>query len=106
MKIAGDNPYLKLGAYVKNIKNDKEINVKDKEASKEVGNEVITGDKVDISSKAKEIREAKMLLNSLPDIREEKVAQIKERVENGSYQIEEKKTAAKMIKGSLLDELL
>ena len=45
-------------------------------------------------------------MSSIPDIREEKVAQVKARIENGAYRIKEKDLAAKMIKESLLNELL
>ncbi len=45
-------------------------------------------------------------MDSIPDIREEKVAKIKAQIQNGTYQVEEKKLAAKMIKESLLNELL
>ena len=63
-------------------------------------------DKVVLSQEAKKIQEAKKLMDSIPDIREEKVAKIKAQIENGTYQVEEKKLAAKMIKESLLNELL
>jgi negative regulator of flagellin synthesis FlgM len=63
-------------------------------------------DKVILSQEAKKIQEAKKLMDSIPDIREEKVAKIKAQIENGTYQVEEKKLASKMIKESLLNELL
>ena len=63
-------------------------------------------DKVILSQEAKKIQEAKKLMDSIPDIREEKVAKIKAQIENGTYQVEEKKLAAKIIKESLLNELL
>ncbi len=63
-------------------------------------------DKVILSQEGKKIQEAKKLMDSIPDIREEKVAKIKAQIENGTYQVEEKKLAAKMIKESLLNELL
>ncbi|MFH1935491.1 MAG: flagellar biosynthesis anti-sigma factor FlgM [Pseudomonadota bacterium] len=63
-------------------------------------------DKVILSHDRKKIQEAKKLMDSIPDIREEKVAKIKAQIENGTYQVEEKKLAAKIIKESLLNELL
>ncbi len=63
-------------------------------------------DKVILSLEAKKIQEAKKLMDSIPDIREEKVAKIKAQIENGTYQVEDKKLASKMIKESLLNELL
>ena len=62
--------------------------------------------KVILSQEGKKIQEAKKLMDSIPDIREEKVAKIKAQIENGTYQVEEKKLAAKMIQESLLNELL
>jgi negative regulator of flagellin synthesis FlgM len=62
--------------------------------------------KVILSQEEKKIQEAKKLMDSIPDIREEKVAKIKAQIENGTYQVEEKKLAAKMIRESLLNELL
>ena len=63
-------------------------------------------DKVILSQEGKKIQEAKKLMDSIPDIREEKVAKIKAQIQNGTYHVEEKKLAAKMIKESLLNELL
>ena len=63
-------------------------------------------DKVILSQEEKKIQEAKKLMDSIPDIREEKVAKIKAQIETRTYQVEEKKLAAKMIKESLLIELL
>jgi len=63
-------------------------------------------DKVILSQEGKKIQEAKKLMDSIPDIREGKVAKIKAQIQNGTYQVEEKKLAAKMIKESLLNELL
>jgi len=101
MKITGENPFVKLDAYVKNIKQKGKV-----DASSEHGSgEIIKEDNVVLSPEAKEIQEAKRVLDSLPDVREEKVREIKRQVENGTYRIEEKKIAAKIVRDSLLDEL-
>ena len=62
--------------------------------------------KVILSQEGKKIQEAKKLMDSIPDIREEKVAKIKAQIQNGAYHVEEKKLAAKIIRESLLNELL
>jgi len=104
MKITGNNPFTKVDTYVKNIGRDKgKASASSRESSKGAPSTV---DRVVLSSKAQEIHEMKKLLNSIPDIREGKVAQIKERIENGTYEIDGKKIALKMIKESLLNELL
>ena len=102
MKITGKNPYVNLDAYTKNVKDKEKIDNKGTQASKQVMEE----DKVVLSREAKKIQEAKKLMDSIPDIREEKVAKIKAQIENGTYQVEEKKLAAKIVKESLLNELL
>jgi negative regulator of flagellin synthesis FlgM len=102
MKITGKNPYVNLDAYTKNVKDKEKVGNQGTQASKQVMEE----DKVVLSQEAKKIQEAKKLMDSIPDIREEKVAKIKAQIENGTYQVEEKKLAAKIVKESLLNELL
>ncbi len=102
MKITDNNPYVNLDAYTKNVKDKERIDNQDTQAPKQVMEE----DKVVLSQEAKKIQEAKKLMDSIPDIREEKVAKIKAQIENGTYQVEEKKLAAKIVKESLLNELL
>lgn len=102
MKITDKNPYVNLDAYTKNVKDKERIDNQGKQGPKQVMEE----DKVVLSQEAKKIQEAKKLMDSIPDIREEKVAKIKAQIENGTYQVEEKKLAAKMIKESLLNKLL
>lgn len=101
MEIIGKNSSVNLDAYIKNAKNKRKIGGSSEKASKEV----IVGDKVEFSPRIKEIQEAKKLLDSIPDIRSEKVAEIKRQIENGDYQIQEKNIAIKMVKEALLNEL-
>ncbi len=56
--------------------------------------------------KAKEIRELAKVIKGLPDIREEKVAELKKQIDQGTYKIDGKKIAFKMIKEFILDEIL
>ena len=102
MKITDNNPYVNLDAYTKNVKDKERIDNQDTQAPKQVMEE----DKVVLSQEAKKIQETKKLMDSIPDIREEKVAKIKAQIENGTYQVEAKKLAAKIVKESLLNELL
>ena len=62
-------------------------------------------DTVVISETAKRVQDAKAQLDSIPDVRADKVAEIKSRVENGSYEIQPDKIADKMIRESLLNDL-
>jgi len=101
MEITPKNSPIKLEPYIKNLRDKGKTGTSSKQASEEI----FTEDKVVLSPKAREIQEAKKLLNSLPDIREEKVAYLKEQIENGTYQINGEKIAVKMLKESLLNEM-
>jgi negative regulator of flagellin synthesis FlgM len=60
-------------------------------------------EKVDLSTKAKDIQQAQNALNNLPDVREEKVQEIKVQVEKGTYKVNAEKIADKMVKESIVD---
>ncbi len=104
MEITGKNNSINIDTYIKNlqVKGKKKIEKSSEKAPKEICNE----DKVVLSPRAKEIHEAKKILKSIPDIREEKVAGLKKSIKNGTYKIDQEKIADKMLKESLLDELL
>jgi negative regulator of flagellin synthesis FlgM len=62
-------------------------------------------DTVVISDAAKRIQDAKADLDTLPDVRADKVAEIKSSIENGTYKIQPDKIANKMILDSLLYDM-
>jgi negative regulator of flagellin synthesis FlgM len=62
-------------------------------------------DTVVISDAAKRVHEARKQLDALPDIREEKVSQLRSQIQNGTYEIDADKIADKMITESLLNDL-
>jgi negative regulator of flagellin synthesis FlgM len=71
------------------------------EADKPVnGGAAIATEKVDLSTKAKELQQIRQILDQIPDVREDKVNELKERIESGNYTV---KVAAKMLGQSLID---
>jgi negative regulator of flagellin synthesis FlgM len=54
-------------------------------------------DSTQISAKAKEIMTARAELKEMPQVREEKVAALKDKVQSGNYQVDSKKLAAKIL---------
>lgn len=102
MKITDNNSSLNIRNYVSNIKDNKKID----DLAKQGSPQTVKEDKVVLSPKAKEVQEATKLIKELPDIREEKVAKLKEQVDQGTYRVDGKKIAFKMLKESILDELL
>ncbi len=62
-------------------------------------------ERVTLSERAKEIQQARQALSELPDVREEKVAELKARIEDGTYRVDGEKVAEKIVGESLLDIL-
>jgi negative regulator of flagellin synthesis FlgM len=60
-------------------------------------------EQVAISPKAKDIQQATKVVNATPDIRIEKVDQIKEQIKNGNYHISSDQLAEKVLK-NIIDE--
>lgn len=61
-------------------------------------------DRVSLSPQAREILKAQQSLASLPDVREDKVAEIKSRIEAGDYRIDSDAIAEKMIREAFTDD--
>lgn len=58
-------------------------------------------DRVELSGRARQIAELKSAIEQLPDIRVEKVQEIKKAIAEGTYKIDSRKIA-----GKLIDELV
>lgn len=56
-----------------------------------------SSDRVDISGKAREIAELMAVISQMPDVRAEKVAEIKKAVESGNYTINPSKIAESIL---------
>jgi negative regulator of flagellin synthesis FlgM len=54
-------------------------------------------DRIDISQKAKEIMRLKAAINELPEVREDKVKALKDQIQAGTYSIDARKIAEKML---------
>ncbi len=102
MKITDNNSSLNIRKYVSNIKDNRKIDCLTKQGS----SQTVKENKVVLSPKSKEIQEATKFIKELPNIREEKVAKLKEEIDQGTYRIDGKKIAFKMLKESILYELL
>ena len=59
---------------------------------------------VNLSTASKEAQTAREVIASEPDVREDKVAELKERIESGNYTIDNKAVADKIV-DSFLDEI-
>jgi negative regulator of flagellin synthesis FlgM len=74
-------------------------------AAMDVRQSAIKEDTVSISDTAKRVQEARSQLQSIPDTRHDMIAEIKRRIEDGTYEIHPEKIAEKMIRESLLNDM-
>lgn len=58
---------------------------------------------VDLSTMARDIQQAKVEVSKAPDVREEKVQEIKSQVEKGTYNVSGEQIANKMVGESIID---
>ena len=59
--------------------------------------------KMNLTTTAIDIKQLRDAINRLPDIREDKVRELKDKIERGIYDIDGQKIAEKMVGESLLD---
>ena len=100
MKISTKDPSV-TDAYVKQISQQQ----KEDDASKPGVKPVEKADTVKISEEARELQEAQKALENIPDVDVEKVAKIKNQIENGTYEVKSGKIAKNMVKESLINEI-
>ncbi len=92
MKIYGNKPPTpnELGS----VTVQKSSGVKNKVSSANV-EETVAKDRVEISGKMKELM---ALINQIPDVRKEKLEEIKKSIESGNYRIDSSKIAEKILR--------
>ena len=90
-----------IEAYVNQVQEKDEVDA----AAEQPEQQQTKADTVALSDAAKNIQEAQNQLEAIPDVREDKVAELKEQIENGTYEIDAEKIADKMLKDSLLNDL-
>ncbi len=101
MEING-NQGIGIDAYVNQVQDKNKVGTSDDKPE----NSVKKSDTVVISDAAKRVQEARSQLNDIPDVREEKVSELRNQIQNGTYQIDADKIADKMIREGLLNDAL
>lgn len=62
------------------------------------------GDKVSLSSKAREMQSAQQAVRQMPEVDLEKVAKVRAQLQNGTYVVDAQNAAANMLSESLLKQ--
>ena len=98
----GKSQGIQINAYVNQVQDKNKVDSSNDKPEKST----VKADTVVISDAAKRIQEAKVQLDEMPDVREDKVAKLKEQVESGTYEVNADKTADKLIKEHLINDIL
>ncbi len=94
------NQGVQIDAYVNQVHDKNKVESSEDKAKKSA----TKTDTVVISDAAKRVQEIRSQLDAIPDEDEEKVAQLKNEIENGTYKINADKIAGKMISEGLINQ--
>ena len=100
MEINGNNPLIGLNKSVQRLDSPQPS----ERVQKNTGPASDT-DRLELSARGLEIAHLEDLIRSTPDVREERVAQVRSEIEGGTYNVKAEKIAEKIIGGNLLDKV-
>jgi len=104
MEITGKNSSISLEAYANSLK------VRERGPSENAAEgsaaAPIAQDKVVLSPRAREIAEAHKAANEAEDVRADKVDRLRQQIGGGTYRIDGDRIAIRMLKESVLNEIL
>ena len=94
------NQGVQIDAYVNQVHDKNKVDPSENKSDKTAAQT----DTVVISGAAKRIQEVRSQLDEVPDVNEEKVAQLRNEIENGTYEINADQIAGKMIREGLIND--
>ena len=95
------NQGISIDAYVNRVQDKNNVGTPDNKP----GKAAVKADTVVISEAAKRVQEARRQLDDIPDVREDKVLQLRNQIQNGTYEINADKIAGKMIIEGLVNDV-
>lgn len=104
MKVNSNNPSIELNAYVKQVRQQQQRTSDGTQASNQPVQQ--SGDKVNLSSRAREVQQASETLKSMPDVRTDKVEKVKMEVDKGTYKVVGAQVATDMLKETFENNLI
>jgi len=100
MEINGTNPLIVLNTSMQRIESPQQT-----EKSASGGVSPSESDRLELSVRSREISHLNDLIQSTPDVRDSRVEQVRQEIQNGTYSVKAEKIADKIIGGNLLDEV-
>ena len=98
---------MKLTDVVAQIQTENKIKVKKNVRAEETAASAVAAkDSVSLSSGSRDVQKIQEILQETPDIRADRVAEIKARIESGEYRVDARELADKMLSDLLSEESL
>lgn len=69
----------------------------------ELEEKTATGDRVEFSARSREMQKIYEVLQTTPEVRSDKISELRKRIEDGRYHVDSETLAEKIIKESILD---
>lgn len=103
MEIDGKSPLVDLSNRLSRL----EIQEQQLQRFHQAGQEPVRSDndRVEISVRSREVQQLDQLIRSIPDVREARVEQLRQAIENGTYNVRAEQVAEKILGGTLIDEI-
>jgi negative regulator of flagellin synthesis FlgM len=102
MEINGSNPLIGSNTNVQRLENSQPS----ERVQKSDGGRNLDSDSLELSVRSREISYLDELVRTTPDVREQKIEQVRREIEAGTYNVKAEKIAEKIIGGNLLDEVI
>jgi negative regulator of flagellin synthesis FlgM len=102
MEITGKKTLAEYHSYIRQIQQKNRLDSNQSADRKST----VQQDVVALSPEAKKLQEVQQLVKSIPEVREAKIAEVRDQIQNGTYRVEGKKIAFNLIKESLINEIL
>jgi negative regulator of flagellin synthesis FlgM len=103
MKISDNKPTIDLINQIKHPPGQEKVISLEKKSNKR---EALAQETVEISQKASDLNKIRNIIQKTPDIREEKIASLKEKIATGNYKVSSQDIAGKMLREFLLEEVV
>jgi negative regulator of flagellin synthesis FlgM len=103
MEIDGKSPLVDLSNRLSRL----EIQEQQLQRFHQAGKEPVRtdSDRVELSVRSREVQQLDQMIRSIPDIREARVEQLRQAIENGTYNVRAEQVAEKILGGTLIDEI-
>ncbi len=102
MEINGKNP-VALNASISRLDVPHPQNARGDKKAEEAA--LLDSDRIELSVRGREIQHLDEMIRSTPDVRQARIEQVRQALENGTYNVKAEMIAEKIVGGDLIDEV-